>query len=284
MRSSRKRWRTKTAASLLAETDADSVEEAVVRLVQSLREAAREKGFRDGLAGPPYDPWPLAASLGASKVEKKTLGFGGRIVRDGAGLAIEIDNGVASQRRHRFAFAHEVGHLALWKVSGKVVKTASRRGSRRSEIEELCNKIASEVLAPRSEVLQELAAPALERGLFDVPDSRPEMQTRSQGVLASVVHISRVFGVSLQFSAVRIREVSSVKATVALVHKGENKLLWSVGKRPCHEFLPAVLGAVDCTDEVGFGSYWASSPRGGGLRKFVWRRARGDLVLVALDN
>ena len=113
---------------------------------------------------------------------------------------MEIDNGTISRQRSRFTLAHEVGHLALWKVGGKVVKTASRRNSRQSEIEELCNRIASEVLAPQSEVLEQAAAPKAKNDLFNRLNAPPQKQTGLQTVLDSIVNVSQVFDVSLHFS------------------------------------------------------------------------------------
>ena len=284
MRSNKKRWKTKAAANLMAETGAASVEDAVVRLVESVRESARAEGFRDGLAGPPYDPWPLAAVLGASKVGRRALGFDGRVVREGDGLVVEIDNGTISRQRGRFTFAHEVGHLALWKVGGKVVKTASRRNSRQSEIEELCNTIASEVLAPRSDVLKQVAGPTTENDLLNGLNTPPQTQAGPQTLLDSIARVSRVFDVSLQFAARRINEVCKARVAVALIAANEERYIWRVGIPLSEELLRAVLNAVRPRDQGGSGDYWASSPRADQLRSFAWRRLKRDLILVTLQR
>jgi len=285
MPSNKKQWKTKAAANLLAETGAASVEEAVVRFVGSVRQSARAQGFRDGVVGPPYDPWPLAAVLGASDVGGRALGFPGRILRAAKGLVVEIDRDTMSSRqRRRFTLAHEVGHLALWEVGGRVVKTASRRNFRRSEIEELCNTIASEVLAPRSDVLEQVAVCGAHNDLLTDINSGPPRQTGLQALLGSLVHVSRVFDVSLQFSARRVNEVCKVGVGAAFIDTREQKYVWRVGLPVTQELLAAVLCVMTPGEQGGSGEYWADSPRGGQIRGFAWRRVGRGSVLATVQR
>jgi hypothetical protein len=174
--------------------------------------------------------------------------------------------------------------LALWKLSGKVVKTTSRWNSRQSEIEDLCNKIASEVLAPQSDVLKQVTAFSIEKDLFALLNAPLQTKTASQTILDSIVHISNVFEVSLHFSAARIYEVYMPRFAIILVDSSEKKLVWCVGISHSNELLHAILSAFTSTDQRGSGSYSAASRQGERIRNFIWRRIKKHLVLAAVQK
>ncbi|MGO9110916.1 MAG: ImmA/IrrE family metallo-endopeptidase [Thermoguttaceae bacterium] len=266
----------------MARTGAASVEEAIVWAVRSLRQSARDLGFRNGTDTPPYDPWPLAVVLGADKLREKSLGFDGQVVKEGDGLAVEIDNAVASRQRRRFTLAHEVGHLALWKNDGKVIKTRAQRFQGRSEIETLCNRIASEVLAPRSEILQHLIKRTDEDRILALADGRCETRGTLQSVLNAVIYISSQFDVSLQFSAVRIKELGRFKGAITLTHTGQKKVVWRVGAVSDGEFLPVILESAQQDRQSGSGNFWSRRGSGGRDCRFVWCQMGRSLALAVL--
>src|SRR5712692_4918711 len=144
-------FKTRASKSLLLAAGVESVHEAIPQYVAGLRQKAITRGL-EGAAVPPYDPNALAQVLGVYDVRRKNLDCDGRIVRKGYGLTIELNKQTEQSRRIRFTFAHEVGHVILWDCAGAVRSLPARRHSGPSEIERLCDMLASEILAPEADV------------------------------------------------------------------------------------------------------------------------------------
>jgi hypothetical protein len=103
------------------------------------REAARKLHREHTLAGPPYEPRPLAEQLGLRVLI-------GDVRHDGmlVGNTIEIPSG-ATGVAQRFAIAHEIGHHIL------------RHDGDRTKVEPEANAFASELLVPRAELTAAIA-------------------------------------------------------------------------------------------------------------------------------
>ena len=186
-------WCTKAADHLRTQCGVKSVEDAVVRSVASLRKKVIEDGQSKGVATTPYDPIPLAFALGASDVRAADLGYDGHVIQEKERILVEYDSSIASRQRRRFTIAHEVGHLILWNASGGITKVGARRSTKKSEVEELCNKLAAEILAPQAEVLS----------LWKTSAARMRTALKSD----FIIELAQRFDISVNFAAVRFKEI-----------------------------------------------------------------------------
>lgn len=97
----------------------------------------------------------LAEALGV-KVFKATLpaGVSGEISRDKQGNYIIRINRHEAPRRQRFTLAHEIGHLLLHKdfIGDGIVDDALYRSRLSNNLEFEANRMAADLLMPRSEV------------------------------------------------------------------------------------------------------------------------------------
>lgn len=260
-----RQFRTKAVKALISKSGATNLSDAIVRTIAALRAAAQEKEVVVGLAKPPYDPTPLAFIAGAIAVRAADLGFDGRIVSENGGLIVEYDVAQTSLRRRRFTIAHEIGHLVLWQAAGAVTKLRDRKTPAGNEVEEVCNKIGAEILAPRNEIRD---------------------AWRSRGVLAGgatefVLRISRDFDLSLNFSALRFREICAPHRGVALLNISDRSFEWAHHIDAKTHLLRGLIQSVlrDGKDR-GAGSYSKSSPLGIELVPFEWRRFSEERALV----
>ena len=96
----------------------------------------------DGVPHPPLVPEALFAKLNIARVEVEDIPFSGELRPEGAGYVI-VCSAHLSRPRKRFTIAHEMAH-ALFELSGP---NCPRRGK---ELERLCDKIAKELLMPRT--------------------------------------------------------------------------------------------------------------------------------------
>jgi hypothetical protein len=239
-----------------------TMDEAIAALVCSLRQRAAAKGVRDGVLGAPYDPKPIAFLLGAREVRPMAIAFEGQVLSENGNVVVEYD-GASQRRRQRFTIAHEVGHLALWSVSGKVRRTPARRTSQKSEIETLCNSIAAEILAPRSEV----------HGFWkDAPRPRSAVDT--------IIALSKAYDVTLQFAALRFREVCLRQIGIGLFDMKTQALIWSSGVKSASSiraFLPEKTAS-------GSGNYWAEFSGGVRPTPIHWQVISPGLFLVVTGS
>lgn len=264
-------WRTKAAARLVAATRASDMDEAVQRYVSGLRQKALQADISAGVAEPPYDPGALARVLGVKDVAARVLNCDGQVRLDpDDGLPIIEFDSRSTRGRKRFTIAHEVGHMVLWELCGGVQKRREMRTGvvlAETEIERLCNKLAVEILAPRSEVKKLWA-------------TKPSANLPRRTV-AALLEIHRRYDVSLRFAAVRIRELHAPHASVALVNFARREFDWRIGVHPLR-----VWKAIDdwITDHPeateGSGSYWEHGRSGVNTRSFWLKRISSDRLLI----
>ncbi len=207
-----KSFRTRAAQSLLIRTGAASIRAAIPLYVAALRQKAVDRGL-SGTLVPPYDPGALAQVLGVSEVRRKALDCDGRIVRGFTGLAIELNKQDDQSQRVRFTFAHEVGHLILWKSAGAVRAVAARGHGAPTEIERLCDMLAAEILAPEADL----------RAMFRVE------RTGRPPAAETVRRVAERFKTSLHFAAVRLRAFLNVKFGAGLANVTGEYWDWQLG-------------------------------------------------------
>ena len=259
-------WRSVAARQLVATTGATNVEEAIVRSVSRWRSTALANGQCKGTTSAPYDPTPLAFVLGAFDVRSADLGFDGHVIQEGERVIVEFDNSIASHQRKRFTVAHEVGHLILWNAAGGIRRVAVQRNFRKSEIEELSNKLAAEILAPRSEVLS----------LWKSSPARIGDNQRTEFISA----LARHFDISLNFAAVRFKESCLKSAGVGLVNVSRRRFEWAYRIREQDRFLTVLLRILPTRGSNGRDSYFADTPRGIHAIPFEWQQLSSGFCLV----
>lgn len=188
VRAKKRRATTSTAALRLIKMagGADSIEAAVRSVVQ--------KFFGD-LAGPPLDLNAAASKLNVALCEED-IPVSGELRKNGKDYKIVFSRYLSPGRR-RFTIAHEMAHL-LFELSGK---NPPRTGS---EVERLCDMLASEILMPAHHLLDtihENAAPH------------------------RVVQLSKSFETSIQAAAIRY---SILKKVSVFQIEGDN-VIWGTG-------------------------------------------------------
>lgn len=130
----------------------------------------------------------------------RPLGVDGLLQETESGYVAVIDSTVKPSRQ-RFTLAHEIGHLMLYKTTGLSqsfghVSLAERKGIDSSEVEELCDHFASELIMP-SEAWCELIS--------------------SQGFsLGTLKRLTEMFGVSTTSGACRMVEVSEIDCAIII--------------------------------------------------------------------
>ena len=259
------RWRTKASASLLTQTGAKTVEEGIVRIINRVKQDAFDKGYTKGTLAPPYDPTPLALVLGASDVRPASLGFDGHVLVEDGKVVVEYDEAAKSPKRMRFTIAHEVGHLALWHVSHDRRRMPARRSPAGSEIEELCNKLAAEILAPRGDV-RKLWRASLEGGSFSKSDF--------------VLKLADRFDISLNFAGVRFKEVCGPRAGVGLLNIPEKRFEWCHGITARFRLLTGLIASLPSLQRVGTNSYSVDTATGIRMIPFEWKQLSDGKYLV----
>jgi hypothetical protein len=259
------RWRTKASAHLLAETGAKTVEEGIIRIVDRVKRTAFAQGHTKGTLSPPYDPAPLAISLGANDVRPARLAYDGHVLVEGEKVIVEYAEAAKSEKRKRFTIAHEVGHLVIWNVSQDRRRLPARRSPTGSEIEELCNKLAAEILAPRREV-QRLWSTSLKAGPFSKADF--------------VLKLAGQFDISLNFASMRFKEVCVHRSGAALLNIPEKRFEWCHGIASQFRLLKGLIASLPSLQSAGANSYSVDAARGTRTIPFEWRLLSGGRYLV----
>lgn len=261
------RWQTRSARALCVAGGCKSVEIAIEKLVARARATAMTGYLEPTLARPPYDPIPLAYSLGAKEIRAAPLDVEGHLIAGQDGLILEYNNS-AIPRRQRFTIAHEVGHLLLWSVTNRISKLPVRRMGRGSEVEELCNKIAAEVLAPKKEVHQDWASVA-----YDLENRHTNF----------ILNLSHKFDISISFAALRYRDACVPKAGVGLVDLVRERFTWCYGvSRPDWLRELAITKYKTGSEFSGSDSYATGSERYVRQRGFEWQRLNDRSLLVVV--
>ena len=262
----KRNWRTIAAAQFLAKCGTVTIEKGIEHSVAVLRTEALRAGHGKGISGAPYDPTPLAFWLGASDVRAADLGFDGHVIQDGDRILVEYDVGIASRRRRRFTIAHEVGHLMLWKASGGIKKVAARRSTGKSEVEELCNKLAAEILAPKAEVLS----------FWKSSPARLGTGTKSD----FVIEMTQRFDISVNFAALRFKEVCVQRGGVGLINIADRRYEWVHRIRGKEWLLTALLRVLPRRGDSGRDSYSVDIAAGIGAIPFEWKSLSNNRFLI----
>jgi hypothetical protein len=151
-----RRWHHPSVSALMHLSQAGECPESVIdRLCCEL--VAEAKAF--GWSGPPFDPEILASLEGISvETVAQEIGADARIfpTEDGH-LLIQCISSVSAERR-RFSIAHEIVHTRFPDCYERV-RYRSEGGQDRaySELEQLCNAGAAEILMPKEDIMLHLA-------------------------------------------------------------------------------------------------------------------------------
>ena len=201
-------------------------------------------------------------------VDSKNAGFDGHVMEENGKMVVEYDNATGSGRRRRFTIAHEVGHLALWEVTSNKRKLPARRSAAGSEIEQLCNKIAAEILAPLDEVTK-LNVFSAREGL-----SKAEL----------ILKLTEHFDISLNFAALRFKEVSKRHIGVGLLSVPEKRFEWCHGIASRFMLLNRLIVALPSRQAVGASSYSIDSSTGISMIPFEWKSLSDGRYLIVTSG
>lgn len=185
--------------ALLASSPGQSDPEQIVReRCRSIVDSSKQ----DGWCGPPFDPFQLASLLGIRTVEvHHDLGAEARIFSLGNEVRIEYRTDIVSYERLRFTIFHELVHTvfpdcyANPRFSGAAVETPAEK-----EFERLCDIGASELLFPRKELREHLAAVAAN--------------------LPGICKISEVFKSSVEATTVCILQETKAPIAAVMLQRG----------------------------------------------------------------
>jgi Zn-dependent peptidase ImmA (M78 family) len=139
--------------------------------------------FMEGVPCPPTDLSAVAARLNVVDIREEDLLGSGELRREKCGYVIICATGVPPARK-RFTVGHELGH-ALFEMSGP---NCPRNGK---ELEQLCNKFATEILMPKSAFLTALG---------------PDLS------LSRIFDLAKLFQTSLSATAIRCCELRKAAA------------------------------------------------------------------------
>ena len=151
----------------------------------TVKEAVRIIGgrFLENVECPPTNLEAVQNRLNVKRIETEDLPFSGELRRGQDGFTIALSKHLSPSRR-RFTVAHELGHAILETTGPRCPRFGS-------ELERLCDMLATEILMPYS----------LFRTLAQKPLS-----------ISKVWELSRVFGTSLSATALRGAELMGCSA------------------------------------------------------------------------
>ena len=146
-----------------------------------LNKETRERLF--AASGPPTDLAKFGESLGVVEVERKELKVDGMVLPKGSGYKVILNSNRAA--KSSFSLAHELAHIII--QSGALAK-AQFRGATRShkQLENLCDKIAAEILMPEEQFRDHMDRLGLE--------------------LSNVPNLKRIFDTSFESTAIRFAD------------------------------------------------------------------------------
>jgi hypothetical protein len=200
-------------------------------------------------------------------VRAAELGFDGHVIQEGSRIFVEYDVSIASRQRKRFTIAHEVGHLILWNASGGIKKITARRSAEKSEVEELCNKLAAEILAPKSEVLS----------LWKTSAARLRTASKSD----FIIELAQRFDISVNFAAVRFKELCFSRGGVGLINIADRRFEWAHRIRGKDWLLTAMLRVLPTRGASGVDGYSVDIAEGIETIPFEWKNlANGRCIIV----
>lgn len=166
---------------------ASTVEEAVYVVA---------KRFLKGIHSPPTDFKPLMTRLNITGVSEEDFSGSGELQRDGRSFKIICSSHLSATRK-RFTIAHEIAHV-IFETTGQ---NCPRSGT---ELERLCDMLASEIILP-TDVFSSECAPS------------PS--------LSDIFHLAKTFAASV--SATTIRYCKLKKLSAFEIENGA--ISWSYG-------------------------------------------------------
>lgn len=134
-----------------------------------------------------------AWSARVANVERKNLRLDGMVLPLEAGYKIVLNSNRPS--RVRFSWAHELGHIIL-QSGGLTGPRAGRAVRSYKETEDLCDRIAAEILMPKEQF-------------------REHME-RSHGTLAAVPTLAQIFDASILSTAIRYTDLLTMPAVLSV--------------------------------------------------------------------
>lgn len=185
----KRKWRSAAARRICELAGVRSVEQAVIEIGRRLTDDLRSR------------PTNLEAILPRVDVQSihidADLLVSGELRKTEDGLEI-VCSGKQSHARQRFTIAHEIGHAVIERTGNH----CPRRGK---ELEQICDLIASEILAPRAAMISEAKEPL---GLTEVS------------------RLSRLFEMSVTAMALRCASIFGI-----IVFQSEyGEMSWSAGE------------------------------------------------------
>jgi Zn-dependent peptidase ImmA (M78 family) len=200
------------------------LEPAVNMVIEKAKALINDSIKRRGHDRPPFLPYELAANVNIKKVERTDLGdLSAMLLKTNDGYIVKINN-QHSVFRQNFSFAHEIGHILLGELELEPIiakieyRTSNPQINEMTKIrtkERLCDIAASELLMPEFSFIKYVRN-------FDIS-------------INSLEKLTRVFGSSLQSTAIRMAEISPIPCITLCwkIQKIGNstrlKLDWSVG-------------------------------------------------------
>ena len=175
------------------------------------------KATLDASCGPPVDLHELGGQLGVVEVEWKELTVDGMVLPKADGYKIILN---PNRARSRFSWAHELGHVII--QSGELASPQFRgRSASQKEIENLCDKLAAEILMPRDAFRH----------------SMEEVGCR----ISSIPRLARTFDTSVQSTAIRFVEFLDTPAVLTVWKPSSNDPLrlqraWSFQNQVCRPY------------------------------------------------
>ena len=134
--------------------------------------------FLEGAGGPPFDLEEIQKRLKVNSVETENIPFSGELRRGDDGYTIVLSRHLSPGRR-QFTIAHELAHAILETTGPRCPRSGS-------ELERICNMLATELLMPRSLFLRLLGGGTSIR---------------------KIIELSRTFGTSVSATAIRLGEL-----------------------------------------------------------------------------
>jgi Zn-dependent peptidase ImmA (M78 family) len=144
----KKSWQSNIAQSLIQSQNANTVEEAIVRLIEQKLSMIQDKSKLDLAL--------VASILGIdAKFRYVEMAQSARIIQNGGKCFIEV-NKAHSKQRQRFSIGHEIGHRMLrgYKLSGVKARDSYAKTIEEQEEEDLCDLISTYLLGLSPDYLQ----------------------------------------------------------------------------------------------------------------------------------
>ena len=181
-------------------------------------------------SGPPTDLDKFGQAIGVVEVERRELSVDGMVLPKGPGYKVILNSKKAA--RARFSWAHELGHII---VQSDSLATPQFRGGPPShkQLENLCDKIAAEILMPEEQFRQQMNRLGL--------------------ALAAVPRLAQVFDTSIESTSIRFTDFLPFPAVLSKWSTNSEQLThsWSHANGRCRPYrygMPKGNKAKDMSD------------------------------------